>query len=152
MELISSEKIKAKIRYMYNRDLVLIQEIEDYTESGWKMSDFKDFQKKENNIILISEFGGQAVGFLACELNEKNVYIVNMSVSPFMRRRSIGTQLIDRIKNGFMKSDRSVCQIVITDRNLDAHLFFRKNSFIATQIFKEFFTRKNDGYLFEYFK
>lgn len=147
-DLTTFNKINVKIKWMTSKDIPMLVSVCD-NDLDWKRDDFKEFLKKKTNVILVATINEYAVGFVAFELNSNHVHITALVVDKSLRRRNIGTQLVQRVKFGFMKNGRESCQIVTNEKNTGLQLFLKKNQFLATRVLRYFF-EDYSGYLFEY--
>lgn len=149
--LIVPDKLLCKVRYGVARDLQILANIDADSFDAWTLDDFKTFKKSSENIVIIAEIGmptAQPIGFTLISHSETRIKIIKCCVMPLLRRRSIGTQLVEKIK-GFLKKERQAVSVAIRERDLTAQLFFKKNEFICTEIQQDL---GEDIYLMEYFK
>lgn len=143
------EKLIAKIRYCIDKDLPTLEHIDTQSKHGWAAADFKKYRKIENTIALVADIGDTPVAYCMMELTEERAKIERLAVSLLLRRRSIGSQLVDKIKNGFLKKGRHCIYVEIDEYNIGAQLFLRRNEFRANEIMPQY---GYDYYKMEYFK
>lgn len=148
MDIVSLGKITTSIRWMTSKDVTQLVNICD-NDLDWKMPDFKTYVKKKDNVILVATLGAAPVAFAAFEKNEDNVFISALVVDKTLRRRNVGTQLIQRIKFGFLKNGRTDCEMVVNEKNTGMHLFLQENDFKAVKVIRYFFD-DDSGYLFRF--
>lgn len=137
--LIVPDKIDVKLRWMQPKDTNIASDIEDYNIGGYTTWDFKKFLKEEDTISLVAEYHSAVVGFILCENFDTKIRIVNFAVTPELKRRSIGTQLIKRIQNFFLKKPKTSIFTEVNERNLTAQLFLQKQGFTAIDIQRNFY-------------
>lgn len=146
-QIVVSKKLPAKIRWMSSKDIPLLVD-SCSNDVNWTAADFKTFIKKKENVILVAEVSGYAVGFVAIEMTADYIYIHQIIVDKSLRRHNIGSQLLQRIQFGFLKSNM-ICQIVVNEKNTGLQIFLRSCGFKAVKILPAFF-EEDTGYYFEF--
>jgi ribosomal protein S18 acetylase RimI-like enzyme len=149
-ELITTNTdVLVKIRWALDKDLSSCAKLDIDDKYGWEISDFKKFKKADDNISLIAELGNQIVGYAMVSLLGDRIKVAKLTVCELLRRKTIGSQLIDRMKYGFLKKQRTCIFTEVDEYNVIAQLFFQFNGFRANEI-------KNDCgaqiYLMQYYK
>lgn len=148
-QLITTDKILVKIRSCLDKDIRSLINIDNGLKVCWEDSDFKKFKRGMDNVSLIADIGDTPVGYILLTLSKTRATIVRLVVTQDLRRRSIGTQLVERARLGYLKKDRICLSTEIDEYNIAAQMFLRANSFRANEIINEY---GSDTYIFEYFK
>ena len=131
-----------------------IIEIEsDSFEEPWKEDDFLYFRNRTNSMIDIADYHKEVVGYICYELHEDGISLVNIAVSRNLRRRSIGSQMIQFLIR-FLKSKKlKYIDFRIRETNLRAQLFFSKCGFRGVRVLRNYFEDTGeDAFLMEYLR
>lgn len=143
------------IRHMRAIDATTLAEIDraDSTDP-WTPDDFDACHEAPDCVVQVAEVAGKALGFLAVEIHEDRLRILNIGVSPKRRRRGIGTALVESLERKLRQGGWQCITLEIRESNLAAQLFFRECGFTATGVLKDYFTDENrtpieDGYRLE---
>lgn len=151
--------MRVYIRWMITRDMRGVLEIERRSfEFPWKDKDFTEFLKQKNIISMVAETGDKIYGFMVYELQKLNIEVLNFAVHPDYRRRSIGTQMVEKLKGKLSSQIRKRIRLVVRETNLEAQLFFRENGFRAVSVLHNYYSENTgeecrileDAYLMQY--
>ena len=143
-----------KIRAITPKDLphLLPIEIDCYPSAYWEADDFRSvLSDKKNHGFLIEnqdDPNHAIVAFAVYSLEQGRMTIVNIAVSSNFRRQKLGLAIMERLM-AKVGSRKEIC-LTISDRNLDAQLFFRAMGFKAVRVERNFYGRDHDGYNFVY--
>lgn len=141
-----------KIRRMRTQDLSSVVKIENLSfPSPWSKQEFSSTLKLPNIIGNIVEVDQEIVGYIIYEIiaNAECLHILNLSVSPDWRRQGIGKALIQKMMS---TTDWLSISLMVSDRNLDCHLFLKKMSFEAFSVARDYFEEDHDAYEFMYLR
>lgn len=144
------EKLICKIRHVITKDLAALVSIDENSDDSWGTDEFKVFKKPAENILLVAEIDNHIVGFILFTLQKKRAKLEKLVITEILRRRSLGSQLIDKIKRDFLKQERVGIFVEVGERNLPIQLFLRNREFIATEIHPS--GSGDSTYIMEYFK
>jgi ribosomal-protein-alanine N-acetyltransferase len=76
---------------------------------------------------------------------------LNFAVRPDRRRQGVGTQMVDKLVGKLSSHRRTALEVMTSDRNLAAHLFWRAQGFRCEGIDPTYYERDGDaGYCFAY--
>lgn len=140
------------LRKMNYYDIDAIMRITRTDKKAWLRLDFYDTVQSDTH-CLIAEEQGRVVGFAVISFRERGtIRILNLSVEPDLRRKGIGSQIVDQIKAHrlFKNGDRTKIIFDVDKRNLAVQLFLRANSFYATMIWTGPKEEDFDLYTMEY--
>lgn len=151
MSLITTDKILVKIRAGLDKDIKTIINIDAALNSyeQWEDIEFKRFKKGIDNVFLCADIGSTPVAYILLTLTKNKIEIARLVVTEALRRKSIGTQLIDRVKYGYLKKERIKLCTSIDEYNVPGQLFLQKNNFRANEIINEYGVQ---SYMMEYFR
>jgi [ribosomal protein S18]-alanine N-acetyltransferase len=127
--------IAVTFSWMVKRDLPSVLQIErECFPEPWTENDFFEHLRVRNIIGLVAknEFG-RTIGYMVYEVMNSRILILNLAVDRICQRRSVGTQLINKLKQK-LNERRSGIRVNVIDTNLGAHLFFKVNSFRAVRV------------------
>ena len=139
-----------KIRDIKPSDLPNLTPIEiaSFPHAYWETEDFRTVLSDKNNYGLLVETHCEIVAFAIYSLDRKYISIINIAVSPHVRRQKIGFAIIEKLIMSLGKR-KEIC-LTVSDQNLDAQLFFRSMGFKAVNVERNFYGRGHDGYDFVY--
>ena len=159
------EYLPVHIRRMITRDLPEVLDIEfESFEYPWLEEDFVRCLKQRNSISMVAEKAGKiseneqcreeydrVLGFMIYELNKHRIALLNLAVHPDYRRRSVGTQMVNKLISKLPSERRRRITLEVRETNLSAQLFFRNCGFKAINIFHDFYEDTlEDAYVMNY--
>jgi len=125
--------IRAHIRWMIRRDMVEVLDIENLTEGQrWNEEKILFYLRNRNVIGMVAEIKKQVVGYFIYELHKDSLHLVRFIVHPDHRRRSLFTQMIDKLKGKLSPYHRLQVVSIVSQDNLSAHLALKANGFIGS--------------------
>lgn len=125
------------IRWMEQEDLEKIVQIQKEIEPEYTELQVRKFAKKKSSICAVAEFEDQIVGFVFYEIKGvSKIKIQQLSVKSDFRKNGVGTFLIDSLISK-LNHRRNKIEIEISEYNLVAQLFLKKNNFKVVEIFNE---------------
>lgn len=129
------QPLDVQVRWLIRRDMVDVLRIERESYSRpWTDDDFLGHLKKRNCIGMVAEHNQTLVGFMVYDFNKGPLHILNFAVDPAFRRRSIGSQMMQRLVCKLSHQRRSELLIHVRETNLDAQLFFKRQGFRAVNV------------------
>lgn len=142
--------IDVHIRWMIRRDMPEVVDIEFTSfDSPWGEEDFVRCLRQRNCIGMVAEHEGQVVGFMIYELHKTRIHVLNFAVHDEFRRMSIGRQMCGKLIGKLSSQRRNRISLEVSERNLDAQLFFREIGFRASKVLRDFWDGV-DAYLMTY--
>lgn len=146
------EKICAYLRWMKNRDMPEVLEIENKSfEFPWSEDEFVRYLRQRNCIGMVAEFEEMVVGFMIYELHKESLRLSNLAVHPDWRRRAVGTAMAKKLIGKLSRERRNRILLEVRETNLPAQLFFRAMGFMAASVLRDFFEETTeDAYLMQY--
>lgn len=141
-----------KIRWMNNRDLPAVLEIEGLCFSTpWTEKTFAHAKKQQNTTVAVAERGGNVVGFMVYELHAKDINLMNLAVMPAHQGTGVGRAMVAKLKDKLCRERRSRIRLICRETNLEAHLFFAKMGFKALRVIVGAYEESDDAaYEFEF--
>jgi ribosomal-protein-alanine N-acetyltransferase len=141
MSLGKTEKeVRVHIRWMIRRDMPeVIQTEQESFEFAWTEEDFLRCLRQRNCIGMVAEHGEKVVGFMIYELHKSKLHILNFAVAPAYRRSAIGSQMVAKLISKLSSHRRTRITLDVRETNLPAQLFFRKQSFRAVRVLRNYY-------------
>ena len=145
----TKQTINTHVRWMIRRDMPEVVDIEWLSfKDYWTEDDFLRVLRGRNTIGKVAEVGETIIGFLVYEIKKNGMDILNLAVHPNWRRKGIGSALVNDLKTKIRRRPRM--RIVLSDSNLDGHLFIKAMGFAAVEVLPGYFENGEDGYKFVY--
>ena len=133
------------IRWLIRRDMEGVLEIEQLGfDDPWMKSDFVACVRQRNFRRMVIEDGRDVLGFMIYELHQSRITLLNLAVHPCCRRRGLGKQMIEQLKEKLTTQRRRELRTVVQEKNLDGHLFFHAMGFRAVAVVPGFFEDYRD--------
>lgn len=148
---------KFMVRWMIRRDMADVLEIErNAFESPWTGEEFLRNLRKRNCIGMSAEYVGchadRVVGFMIYELHAKHLHVLNFAVAADVRRRGVGTQMVEKLISRLGTGQRRTrITLELRETNVTAQVFFRSLGFVSTGIIHDYYEdTAEDAYLMEF--
>lgn len=153
MKLRGKPDLRVHIRWMIRRDMPEVLQIEQHSfEFPWTEEDFVRCLRQRNCIGMVAEQGERVVAFMIYELHKTRLHILNFAVSPDVRRRCVGQQMVEKLVSKLSSQRRTRISLEVRETNLDAQLFFKESGFRATSVLRDFYEDSpEDAYLMQYY-
>ena len=129
LESMQNTMQNTKIRWMTKEDLESVAEVSK--SCGLPLELVLDFSTKKSSICKVFEQDGNVIGFALYKTGKKSIKISYIAIDREFRRKSIGSMFINSIRN---KDKKKYVETLVSDDNLEAHLFLKKNGFVAKDI------------------
>lgn len=141
-----------QIRWLIRRDMREVLDIENQSfEHRWTEQDFLTYLRERNCIGMVAERNNMIVGYCVYLLFPNALEIINLAISPVLRREGIGSQLIDRMKDKLSQHKRHFIYAAVRETNIEAQMFFKGCGFNAYDIHKNHYEVCNDdAFMFRY--
>lgn len=128
------------IRWMIRRDMPEVLEIEQSSfEYPWSEEDFIRCLRQRNCIGMVAEYDERVVGFMIYELHKNQLHVLNFSVRPDARRRSVGHQMVQKLVGKLSQQRRNRVVLEVRETNLAAQLFFKTCGFKAVSVLRDYY-------------
>lgn len=128
------------IRWMIRRDMQEVLEIEQSSfEYPWSEEDFIRCLRQRNCIGMVAEYDERVVGFMIYELHKNQLHVLNFSVRPDARRRSVGQQMVQKLVGKLSQQRRNRIVLEVRETNLAAQLFFKNSGFQAVSVLRDYY-------------
>lgn len=117
----------------------------------WSPRDLETITSPPEAIGHIAICNHEIIAYMVIRAKGKTMQILRLGVHPDFRKQSVGTQLVDRVKNRLNSNLRTKIIAEVEDTNLLGQLFFRDMEFKATKVLND--NRPDQTgryYLFEY--
>ena len=152
MTIDHKSQLRVHIRWMIRRDMPEVLEIERASfEFPWFEEDFIRCLRQRNCIGMVAEHAERVVGFMIYELHKTRLHILNFAVSPGVRHRAVGRQMIDKLVGKLSSQRRTHISLEVRETNLVAQIFFRESGFRATNVLRDFYDDSpEDAYVMEF--
>lgn len=132
----SKDATGLQIRWLIRRDLENVIGIDKASfNDNWPEDEFLNQLRKRNCVGMVVEGDDDSIlGFMIYELQNDTVHLVRLAVAPDQRRRTVGTQMLNRLKDKLSQQRRTRLEIWLDEHNLNAQLFFRSGDFRCADI------------------
>ncbi len=138
------------LRWMERRDKERILEIEALSfDKPWNWDDFFRTLRNRDCHAEVVEIRREVAAYSVYELKGRTISILNLAVSPHIRRRGLGQILVHRLMMLLDDRRRRSLEAIVAEKNTEAQFFFRALGFRAT-IKPKHFGDGQDGYRFVY--
>lgn len=147
-----ANELRCAVRWMIRRDMEDVLDIENESFiNPWDGHDFEDMLTQRCVIGMVAESKLGVVGFMVYELHKQRLHILNFAVAADCRRRGVGRQMVDKLKDKLSKQRRTRITLEIRESNLAGQLFFQSQGFVAVTIVRDFYEDTDeDAYLMHY--
>lgn len=150
--MMTDQELKLQLRWMVRRDMPEILEIERKSfEFAWTEEDFLCCLRQRNCIGMVTEHQERVVGFMVYELLQSQLHVLNFAVCPSMRRRGVGTEMVDKLVSKLSQQRRQTIVLEVRETNLAAQLFFQRQGLNAHGIIRGHYEdTEEDAYVMRY--
>lgn len=136
------------IRWMIRADMDAVLSIENQSKyAKWAEEDFLACLRQRNCIGMVAESNTNEAykiyGFVVYELLGEEIRILNIAVDKAYHRQGVGRAIIDKLKKR-LNNKRTKLTLIVSERNLNAHLFFRNMGFKAIGILDNYYDKNTD--------
>jgi len=141
-----------QIRWMIRRDMAEVLDIEQQSfEFAWTEEDFLCCLRQRNCIGMVAEHQERIVGFMIYELLKAQLHVLNFAVAPWARRHGVGSQMVEKLVHKLTQQRRNEIRLEVREGNLPAQLFFRSQSFMATNVLRGYYEdTEEDAYVMRF--
>jgi ribosomal-protein-alanine N-acetyltransferase len=148
----NSHRLAVHIRWMIRRDMPEVLQIEQNSfEFPWSEEDFFRCLRQRNCIGMVAENNERVVGFMIYELYKDQLHVLNFSVAPDLRRREVGTQMVEKLVGKLSDRRRTRISLEVRETNLAAQMFFKHCGFRAVSLLRDYYEDTvEDAYLMHY--
>lgn len=142
--------MKVTIERMLRKDVSKVLAIEDKSfPEPWESEDFVRCLNSKGFLGWVLKCDGFVVAYLIYERLDNALGVTNIAVSPHARRRGFGTMLFNFLKEK-LGPRRQRLVFTVSEKDLETHLFLKKQSMKAVKVLKHFYGTGHDGYDFQY--
>lgn len=146
-------ELAVQIRWLIRRDMPEVLGIErESFDDAWSEEDFLSALRERNCIGMVAEHNERIVGFMLYELEKAALHVLNFAVCPSMKRRHIGTQMVERLKAKLQQQKRTSIHLCVREGNLSAQLFYKRCGFVARKVLPCYYRDGSDAYVMQYRK
>ncbi len=136
----NSHRLAVHIRWMIRRDMPEVLQIEQGSfEFPWSEEDFFRCLRQRNCIGMVAEHNERVVGFMIYELHKDQLHVLNFAVAGDLRRREIGTQMVEKLVGKLSDRRRTRIVLEVRETNLAAQMFFKHSGFRAISLLRDFY-------------
>jgi len=128
------EPVSVHIRWMIRRDMEEVMAIDASVGLEWDEQDFIRCLRQRNCIGMVAEIDEKVVGHMIYELHKSRLHVLNFGVAAESQARTIGTQMIDKLKGKLSKERRNRITFEIDETNIGAQLFLSRLGFFASEV------------------
>lgn len=136
------------IRWMILRDMPQIYEIENQSfPEPWPQEEFMKVLKTKSCIGFVAEKDDNILGFMIYQCCDNSYELVNLAVGEQHRRQGIAKELVNHLLDKMVKFNKRQLQAAVSERNLNAQLFFKHLGFRASVV-RNYYNKDHDAYMF----
>lgn len=143
-------------RWMLRADFKEVLQIEkDSYPNPWDEEELSNYLRANNSVGRSLIYrpspteSGVVIGYVVYSLFRDTVVIRNLTIHEDFREFGMGTKLVEEIKR--RRGRRNMVTVSVSERNLEAQLFFRSVGFFCTNIEKNSFSdTDSDAYVMEF--
>lgn len=130
-----SLRLPVHTRWLIQRDMPEVLAIEHASFAlPWSEDDFKRVLQKNCGIALVAVVEQRVLGFMVYEFHRSHFVVLNIAVRPDVRRREIGTQLVEKLSQKLTRESRRRIECRVPETNLAAQKFFAAAGLRATRV------------------
>lgn len=129
-------KMQVHVRWMIRRDMPAVMAIDEHGLQ-WQEHEFIRCLRQRNCIGMVAEWKEQVVGQMIYELHKNRLHIVNFGVDPDYRRRTVATQMIQKLQGKLSFARRNRIMAGVPESMLEMQLFLKSCGFRAEHINNE---------------
>jgi [ribosomal protein S18]-alanine N-acetyltransferase len=146
-------EIRTHIRWLIRRDTPEVLAIEnanfDYPNSEEQII---EYMRQKNAIGMAAEYGDRIVGFMLYSLMRTSINVVDFAVCPTWTHRTVGKQMLDKLKGKLSHERRNRIKFHVRESNLAGQLFLRSQGFRAVEVIRGHFEDSGEAaYSMQYF-
>ena len=119
------------IRWLITRDMPEVLRIEECFDIPWNNEQFMGVLRKRNGIGMVAEHNRKVVGYMLYRLHKTHLELSRFVVAHQVRRRSVGSQMVQRLLDKLSVQRRTHVDVEVHERNLSVLLFLRSQGFRA---------------------
>lgn len=125
-----------RLRWVLRQDMPAVLSIEAASfAEPWQAADFSRCLRRRTCIGYVAEASaGGVVGYTLYDLESDHLRVVNLAVSPAVRGRGVGAELVRKIVHKAVTHRRGRIDVTVGERNDVALAFFRAWGFRATGV------------------
>lgn len=136
----SGERLDVQIRWLILRDMPEVLRIKQESfEFPWTEEDFLCCLRQRNCIGMVAEYEHKVIALMVYELHKSRLDILNFAVDSSIRRKQVGTQMVERLIDKLSKQKRKQIRLHVRESNLGALLFFKRHRFLAVRLIEDHF-------------
>jgi [ribosomal protein S18]-alanine N-acetyltransferase len=142
-----------RIDWMKRGDMPAMLQIEWASfETPWFEEDFVRCLRQRNCIGQVARnSSGRLLGFVIYEVAKTRFQLLNLAVDVTDRRRGVGRQMIDKLKDKLSLGRRPRIKMEVRETNVTAQLFFRALGFRCVNTLRDYYEETSeDAYVFQY--
>jgi ribosomal-protein-alanine N-acetyltransferase len=150
-ETTDKQRMECHVRWMIRRDMpeVLAIETESF-EFPWLEEDFLRYLRARNSVGIVAEHDDRVTGFMVYELCKTQIHVPNFAVAQDFRRRSVGTQMVNKLISKLSTQHRTRITLKIRETNLVANEFFTSLGFRVLFLLKNHYCDSQNAYSMQY--
>ena len=147
-----STMTQTEIRWMIRRDLPAVLEIEAASfDHPLGEDDLIRCLRSRDCIGMVTVDDETVTGFMVYRLAKSSIEILNFAVAPESRREGVGRAMIEKLLGKLSPDRRRRLFAKVSERNLNAQLFFKACGFLAvTVLHYEYESTDDDAYMMEF--
>lgn len=145
--------VQLSTRWMKCVDYEQVMEIEQLSFTNpWTLDEFKKWicnRYVYGQVVTTDDVN--VIGYYVYELLPDRVLVLNIAVHPSCLRRGVGSYMMAELKKKLHARVRTSLVCNVSDRNYEAHAFFRDHGFTATRVIHGLWDDRDiDAYRFEF--
>lgn len=137
-------------RWMTKSDLITVCSIERRSfDMPWSSDDFRNVLSERRCIGTVAELDDYIYGFCVYMLEPDHLRIVNLAVDPRFRGRTVGRQLVNKLRTKLHPDRRCRILVDVRESNCDAQLFFSTEGFRCIRVIDNHYCNGESAFVME---
>lgn len=120
-------------------DLDTLVAIDTDSPQAWDRAAFAEELRHHPPTVFVMRLEGQAVAFMAIRLQEQDLDIVNVAVTPSQRRRGFGRLMVEKVVSEARGMGAETAFLEVRESNHGARALYRDLGFEETQKRRAFY-------------
>lgn len=112
----------------------------------WTIGEIMSMMRKADQNGMVAEARGRIVGFAIYRYDKSCLEILDVAVALDCRRHGVAAQMVAKLLSRLKPGGKTRLEAIVSERNLDAHLFFRSMGFRATGVIPDHYNLLDGGH------
>ncbi len=126
-----------RVRWLVRSDMDCVMKIEReaYGEYAWTRGEWRDYLACRSVVALAAEdIHDNVCGYAGYTLHKDKLVLDTIAVDARRQRQGVGESMIRLLKRKLTHQKRNRIELMVTETNLAAQLFFREMGFVCAEV------------------